>query len=49
MFKFKTKREYLEKFKKFKALLEMQSEHIIKLLWSNNGGEFISKEFKQFF
>ncbi len=44
----KSKGECLEKFKEFKALVETQSEHKIKVFPSNNGGEYISKEFKRF-
>ncbi len=42
---FKSKGECLEK---FKALVETQSEHKIKVFRSDNGGEYISKEFKRF-
>jgi transposase InsO family protein len=44
----KSKGECLEKFKEFKALVETQSEHKIKVFRSNNGGEYISKGFKGF-
>jgi hypothetical protein len=43
-----SKGECLEKFKEFKALLETQSEHKIKVFRSDNGGEYISKGFKRF-
>jgi transposase InsO family protein len=39
----KSKGECLEKFKEFKALVETQSEHKIKVFRSDNGGEYISK------
>ncbi len=39
---------YLEKFKEFKALVETQSEHKIKVFRSDNGGEYISKGFEHF-
>jgi len=35
-------------FKKFKALVENQSEKSIKVHRSNNGGEFFSKDFLDF-
>jgi transposase InsO family protein len=38
----------LEKFKEFKALVETQSEHKIKVFQSDNGGEYISKGFERF-
>ncbi len=44
----KSKRECLEKFKEFKALVETQSEHKIKVFRSDNGGEYISKGFERF-
>ncbi len=44
----KSKGECLEKFNEFKALVETQSEHNIKVFRSNNGGEYISKGFKGF-
>jgi len=44
----KSKGECLEKFKEFKALVETQSEHKIKMFCSNNGGEYTSKGFKGF-
>ena len=42
----KRKDEVFEKFKEFKALLENLSEKKIKILISNNGGEFTSNDFK---
>jgi hypothetical protein len=44
----KSKGECLEKFKEFKAFVETQSEHKIKVFRSDNGGEYISKGFKGF-
>jgi transposase InsO family protein len=44
----KSKGECLEKFKEFKALVETQSEHKIKVFRSDNGREYISKGFKRF-
>ena len=31
-------------FKDYKALVETQSKHKIKIFWSDNGGEFVSKD-----
>jgi len=42
----KSKEEVLGKFKKFKALVENLSERKIKIIKSNNGGEYTSKEFE---
>ena len=39
----KSKGKCFEKFKEFKALVEMQSEHKIKAFWSDNGREFVSR------
>ena len=44
----KTKDDVFIKFKEFKALIENQSERIIKTLITNNGGEYTSKEFESF-
>jgi len=44
----KAKSECFEKFKEFKALVERQSEHNIKVLRSDNGGEYMSKQFGDF-
>ena len=44
----KSKDEVFEKFKEFKALTENLSERKIKILRSNNGGEYTSKEFVRF-
>jgi transposase InsO family protein len=44
----KTKAEVFSKFKKFKALIENLSERKIKILRSDNGGEYTSKEFVNF-
>eukprot|EP00253_Pinus_taeda_P033627 PITA_33627 len=44
----KYKDEAFEKFKTFKALVENESDHRIKCLRSDRGGEFISDEFFDF-
>jgi transposase InsO family protein len=44
----KSKDEVFSKFKEFKALIENLSERKIKILRSDNGGEYISKEFVNF-
>jgi hypothetical protein len=44
-----SKGEVLRKFKELKTLIENISEKNIKVLRSNNGGEFTSDEFKAFF
>jgi hypothetical protein len=44
----KSKDEVFGKFKEFKALIENLSERKIKILTSNNGGEYTSKEFVTF-
>jgi transposase InsO family protein len=44
----KSKDEVFSKFKEFKALIENVSERKIKILRSNNGGEYTSKEFANF-
>jgi transposase InsO family protein len=44
----KTKSEVFNKLKEFKALVENLSEKKIKILRSDNGGEFTSDEFKAF-
>jgi hypothetical protein len=41
----KSKYEVFEKFKEFKALIENLSERKIKILRSDNGGEYTSKDF----
>jgi hypothetical protein len=45
---FKSKDEVLEKFKEFKALVENLSQRKIKILKSDNGGEYTSNEFEAF-
>jgi hypothetical protein len=45
----KTKYEVFSKFKEFKALIENLSERNIKILRSDNGGEYTSKEFVNFY
>ena len=44
----KKKDEVFEKFKEFKALVKNLSKKKIKILRSDNGGKFTSKEFKNF-
>jgi transposase InsO family protein len=44
----KTKDEVFNKFKEFKALIANLSERKIKILWSDNGGEYTSREFVNF-
>ena len=44
----KSKDEVFGKFKVFKALIENLSERKIKILKSDNGGEYTSKEFVRF-
>ena len=43
------KRETFSKFCEFKALVEKESMKQVKVLWSDNGGEYISNEFKDFY
>ena len=43
----KTKDEVFSKFKEFNALVGNHIEKNIKILRSNNGGEYISKNFKK--
>jgi len=45
---FKAKGETFEKFKQYKALVENEIGHKIKVLRSDNGGEFVSKKFDAF-
>ena len=42
------KSDVFNKFKEFKALVEKQSDHKIKVLRSDNGGEYCSKEFDDY-
>jgi transposase InsO family protein len=44
----KTKDEVFSRFQEFKALVENQTRKKIKVLRSNNGGEYTSKEFEGF-
>ena len=44
----KVKGECLDKFKEFKALVENRCEKKIKMLRSDNGGEFMSNQFREF-
>ena len=43
----KKKSKVFDKFKEFKALVENQTEKKIKVLKTNNGGEFCNKEFEE--
>eukprot|EP00253_Pinus_taeda_P012924 PITA_12924 len=43
------KSEVFDRFKEFKPLVENQTEKKIKALRTDNGGEFCSKEFKEFY
>ena len=45
----KNKSELFSKFKEFKALVENQIGKKIKVLRTDNGGEFCEKEFEQFY
>jgi hypothetical protein len=44
----KTKREVSKRFQEFKALVENQTGRRIKVLQSDNGGEYTSTEFVDF-
>jgi transposase InsO family protein len=44
----KSKGECFEKFREYKALVETQSDHKIKVLRSDNGGEYVSQAFQEF-
>ena len=44
----KNKSEVFDRFTEFNALVEIQTEKKIKVLRTNNGGEFCSKEFEEF-
>jgi len=44
----KAKGEAFEKFKQYKVLVENEIAHKIKVLRSDNGGEFVSKKFDAF-
>ena len=46
MYFLKEKSEVFENFKKFKALVEMESGLMIKAMRSDHGGEFTSKKFQ---
>ena len=45
----KQKSEVFEQFYNYKALIEKQSGHYIKVLRTNRGGEYISKDFINFY
>ena len=44
----RNKPEVFDRFKEFKVLAENQTEKKIKVLMTNNGGEFCKKEFQEF-
>ena len=44
----KKKSQFFDRFKEFKTLVENQTEKKIKVLRTDNGGEFCSKEFEEF-
>jgi len=44
----KSKKEVLARFKGWKTLVERQSEHVVKVLRTDNGGEYVSKVFDDF-
>jgi transposase InsO family protein len=44
----RNKSEVFDKFKEFKALVENQTEKKIKVLRTDNGGEFCGNKFKEF-
>jgi len=48
LFTFKLKSEALEIFKRFKTLVENESDKSIKILRTDGGGEYTSKEFEVF-
>eukprot|EP00253_Pinus_taeda_P009597 PITA_09597 len=45
----KKKSKFFDRFKEFKALVENQTEKKIKVLRTDNDGEFCSKEFEEFY
>ena len=45
----KGKNEVFSKFKEYKSLVKNQNDRKIKILWSNNGREFTSEEFKEIY
>eukprot|EP00253_Pinus_taeda_P035828 PITA_35828 len=46
--KIRRKDQTFTKFCEFKALVEKESDKKVKSLWSDNGGEYVSNEFKNF-
>jgi len=48
LYTIKLKSEALEIFKRFKILVEKESDKSIKILRTNGGGEYTSKEFEAF-
>ena len=45
----RNKSEVFDRFKEFKALVENQTEKRIKVMRTNNGGEFCRNEFEEFY
>ena len=45
----KEKSDFFSKFKEYKSLVEHQTNRNIKILRSDNGGEFTSEEFKELY
>ena len=43
-----TKDEALRHFELYKAFIETQTGHKLKKFWSDNGGEYVNKNFKEF-
>ena len=43
-----TKDEALRHFELYKAFIETQTGHKLKKFWSDNGGEYVNKNFKDF-
>ena len=48
MYFMRTKDEVFSRFQEFKPLVENATKRKIKVMGSNNGGEYIGKAFKQF-
>ena len=45
----RNKSEVFDRFKEFKALVENQTDKRIKVLRTDNGGEFCGNEFEEFY
>ena len=45
----KQKSEVFNKFKEYKSLVEKQTDRRIKILWSDNAGEFTLEEFREIY